>query len=176
MPHIAVRTTLRHARHHRQDRLFSIQCLNLAFLIDAEDKGSVRRGRVRADDVAYLIDEQRIARQLECLATVRLQAERCPHSADRSVGTSFRSHRADRPVRRIGWRRTQRPLDHGSNLIVVDGSRAARAGLVEQAITGVLQKSATLPANCVFVEAEFDRRRLAWQFIRASRDRAAPLR
>src|SRR5579872_3840614 len=42
MPHIAVRATFRYARHHRQDRLLPIKCLNLAFLIKAEDKGSVR--------------------------------------------------------------------------------------------------------------------------------------
>ena len=93
MPHIAVGAAFRYARHHRQDRLLAIKCLDLAFLIDAEDKGSVRRGQVKADDIAYLIDEQRIARQLECLATVRLQAERRPHSADRGVGkASFRGH------------------------------------------------------------------------------------
>ncbi len=106
MPHIAVRATFRYARHHRQDRLLAIKCLDLAFLIDAEDKGSVRRGQVKADDIAYLIDEQRIARQLECLTTVWLQAERRPHSANRGVGkASFRSHRADRPVRRVNRRR-----------------------------------------------------------------------
>ena len=44
MPHIAVRTTLRHARHHRQDRLLAIERLNLAFLIDAEDERTVRWG------------------------------------------------------------------------------------------------------------------------------------
>src|SRR3982074_2417231 len=70
-----------------------IDSLDLAFLIDAEDKGSVRRGQVKADDIAYLVDEQWIARQLESLATVRLQAERRPHSADRGVGkASFRGH------------------------------------------------------------------------------------
>jgi hypothetical protein len=79
-------------------------------------------------------------------------------------------------VRRIGRRRTQRPLDHGSNLIVVDGSRAARAGLVKQAITAILQKSAAPLANGVFVEAEFGSHRLAWQSIRTSQDRAASLR
>jgi hypothetical protein len=41
MPHIAVRAAFRHARHHRQDGLLAIKCLDLAFLIDAEDKGSV---------------------------------------------------------------------------------------------------------------------------------------
>lgn len=93
MPHIAVRAPFRYARHHRQDRLLAIQGLDLAFLIDTEDKGSVRWGQVKADDIADLVDEQRVARQLECLAAVRLQAERRPHSADRRVGkASFRSH------------------------------------------------------------------------------------
>ncbi len=44
MPHIAVRAPFRYARHHRQDRLLAIECLNLTFLIDAEDKGSGRWG------------------------------------------------------------------------------------------------------------------------------------
>ncbi len=106
-----------------------------------------------------------------------LQAERRPHSADRGVGKAgFRSHRADRPVRRVDRRRAQRPLDHGSNLIVVDGSRAARAGLVEQAITAILQKPAAPLANGVLVDAEFGSHRFAWQVVRTSQDRAAPLR
>jgi hypothetical protein len=78
-------------------------------------------------------------------------------------------------VRRVGWRCTECPLNYLSNLIVVDGSRAARAGLVKQAITAVLQKSATPLANGVFVEAEFGSHRLAGQSIRASQDRAASL-
>jgi hypothetical protein len=45
-----------------------------------------RLGGEKADDIAYLVDEQRIVRQLERLATVRLQAERHPHPADRGVG------------------------------------------------------------------------------------------
>ena len=32
MPHIAVRATLGYARHHRQDRLFAIECLDLAHM------------------------------------------------------------------------------------------------------------------------------------------------
>jgi len=79
-------------------------------------------------------------------------------------------------VRCVGRRRTQRPLDHGSNLIVVDGSRAARAGLVEQAITAILSKSAAPLANGVFVDAEFGSHRLAWQSVRTSQDCAASLR
>jgi len=65
MPHVAVRATFGYARHHRQDRLLAIECLDLALLIDAEDKGSVGRGKIKADDIAHLVDEQRIVRQLE---------------------------------------------------------------------------------------------------------------
>jgi hypothetical protein len=79
-------------------------------------------------------------------------------------------------VRRVGWRCTQCPLNYLSNLIVVDGSRAARAGLVKQAITAILQKSAAPLANGVFVEAEFGSHGLAWQAIRTPQDRAAALR
>ena len=56
MPHVAVRATFGYARHHRQDRLLAIECLDLALLIDAEDEGSVRRGKVKADNIAYLVD------------------------------------------------------------------------------------------------------------------------
>src|SRR5882757_1480718 len=77
---------------------------------------------------------------------------------------------------RVNRRRAQRPLDHGSNLIVVDGSRAARAGLVEQAITAIFQKPAAPLANGVFVDAEFGSHRFARQAVRTSQDRAAALR
>jgi hypothetical protein len=102
-----------------------------------------------------LLHEQRIVRQLECLATVRLQAERHPHPSDRGLGkASFRHHRADRPVCRVDRCRAQRPLDHGGNLIVVDSSRSARASLIKQSIAAIFQKSATPLADCVFVEAK----------------------
>jgi hypothetical protein len=58
-------------------------------------------------------------------------------------------------VRRVTWRRAQRPLDHGRNLIVIDASRSPGASLVQQTITAIPQKSATPLANGVFVQAEF---------------------
>jgi hypothetical protein len=75
-----------------------------------------------------------------------------------------------------GWRRTQCPLDYLSSLIVVDGSRAARAGLVQQAITAILQESAAPLANGVFMDAEFGSHTLACQAICTLQDRTAPLR
>jgi hypothetical protein len=60
MPHVAVRAAFGYAGHHRQDRLLAIKCLDLALLIDAEDKSSVRWRKVQADDIAYLVNKQRI--------------------------------------------------------------------------------------------------------------------
>lgn len=77
-------------------------------------------------------------------------------------------------MRRIGWRRMQRPLDHGSNLIVV--AKPAWPSVVKQAITAIVQESAEPLANAVFVEAELGSGRFAWQAIRTSQDRAASLR
>ena len=72
MPYIIVRPGLGYARHHRQNRLLPIERLDLAFLVKAKDKRPVGWREVEADDVAYLVDEQRIGRQLEGLAAVRL--------------------------------------------------------------------------------------------------------
>src|SRR5262245_37926897 len=88
----------------------------------------------------------------------------------------LRRHRTDRPVRRIGRRGAQRPLDHRRNLIVVDGSRPARTSLVEQAIAAILQEAAPPLANRVFVHAELGRDRLAGGSIRTSQNDAASLR
>ena len=54
-------STFGNARHHRQDRLLAIECLDLALLINAEDESSVGRGEVKPDDITDLVDEQRIA-------------------------------------------------------------------------------------------------------------------
>jgi hypothetical protein len=79
-------------------------------------------------------------------------------------------------VRRIDWRCAQCPLDHGSNLIVVDRSRAAGASVIKQTIAAILQKSAPPLANCVFVQAELGSHILARHAIRTSQNDAASLR
>jgi hypothetical protein len=79
VPHVIVSRAFGYARHHRQDRLLPIQRLDLAFLINAKDKCPVGRRKVKADDISYLVDEQRIVRQLEGLAAMRL--DQCVASA-----------------------------------------------------------------------------------------------
>ena len=77
-------------------------------------------------------------------------------------------------MRRVGRRGAQRPLDHGSNLIVVYRSRSAGASLVKQTVAAILQKSATPLANRVFVVAKFGI--LARQAVRTSQNEAASFR
>jgi hypothetical protein len=57
-------------------------------------------------------------------------------------------------VRRVGGGRAQCSLNYGSNLIVADRPRSARANLVEQPITAMFQETTTPFADCVFVQAE----------------------
>jgi hypothetical protein len=69
-------------------------------------------------------------------------------------------------VRRVERCRAQRPLDHGSKLIVIDRSRSAGARLVKKTLAAILQKSATPLANSVFVEAELGSNILARHAVR----------
>lgn len=76
-------------------------------------------------------------------------------------------------MRRVGRRGAQRPLDHGSNLIVVYRSRSAGANLIKQTIVAILQKSAAPLANRMFLMAKFGRHILARQAVCASQNDAA---
>ena len=61
------------ARLHRQQRCRALKGLNLRFFVDAEDDRVLRRIDVQPDDVAHLVDQPRVGRQLERLSPVRLQ-------------------------------------------------------------------------------------------------------
>jgi hypothetical protein len=59
--------------------------LNLALFVDAEHDGPVGRAQIEPDDVAHLLDEERIGRELERLRPVRLQGERAPDAVHRAA-------------------------------------------------------------------------------------------
>ena len=71
---VVMRAPLDLAWAHGQKRLGSIERLNLAFFVDAQDNGAVGRRKVKADDVAHFFDEQGISRELEGLGAMRLKA------------------------------------------------------------------------------------------------------
>ena len=107
---VIVAAPLRLARPHGQHRLGAVERLDLALLVDAEHQRAVRRVEIEADDVAHLVDELRVARQLEALDPVRLQAEGAPDTVHRRRGDARRpGHRAAAPVGRTVGHRLQPP-------------------------------------------------------------------
>jgi hypothetical protein len=83
---VVVGAALGLARAHRQQGLRPVKRLNLRLLIDAQHDGALRRIEIERDDVAHLLDQQRVRRELERLAAMRLQAERLPDAMDRGGG------------------------------------------------------------------------------------------
>jgi hypothetical protein len=79
-------------------------------------------------------------------------------------------------MRRVDRCRAQCPLDHGSNLIVGDCSRAASPGFIKQTIAAILQKSATPLANGVFVKPKLSSYILARQAVCTTQNDATSLR
>ena len=66
---VVVRRALGHAGQHRQDRRGAIERLDLGLLVHAQHDRALRRGEIQADDVADLVDEQRVLGQLPASPT-----------------------------------------------------------------------------------------------------------
>ena len=139
---------LRLARPHGQHRLAAVERLDLALFVDAEHQRAVRRVEIEADDVAHLVDELRIARQLEALDPVRLQAEGAPDTVHRRRRDARRpGHRAAAPVGRTVGHRLQRPGHHLGDLVVADPARRAGPRLIVEPAEPPLGKAAAPQAD-----------------------------
>ena len=126
VPHVVVRAALGHPGGHRQDRLSAIQRLDLALLVYTEHNRFRRRIEVEADDVARLLDELRIRRELEGLLPMRLKAEGAPDTRNRRLRKlRLARHQPSRPVRRVRRWAFERSRNHGFHLLIADGSRCA---------------------------------------------------
>ena len=68
----------RDARPHRQEWSRAIQRLDLALLVHRQHDGAGGRTEIQPDNVADLLHELRVGRQLERVEAVRLQPERLP--------------------------------------------------------------------------------------------------
>src|SRR5665647_2465589 len=121
-------------RRAGQQRLAAIERLDLALLVDAERDGALRRVEVQADDVAHLLDEQRILGELRVRDAVGLQAEGPPDARDRRLREAAGGrHPARRPVRAaVRRRRLQGAHDHLLDALVAERPRPARSRLIEQ--------------------------------------------
>lgn len=82
---VVVGSSLGLPRPHREQGLCALERLNLRLFVDAQDNGVLRRIKVQADDVANLLDQQRVGRELEGFSAVRFEPEGFPDPADRHM-------------------------------------------------------------------------------------------
>jgi hypothetical protein len=117
----------------RQARLGAVEGLDLAFLIDRQDQGMGGRIDVEADDVADLVGEARIIRQLELPHPVRLQAVAAPDALHRAdADARGLRHRRRRPMLGLPRRVGQRQPHHLLNDRRAERRNARGTGLVPQ--------------------------------------------
>ena len=139
---IVVRAPLGDAGGQRQQRLCAIERLDLALLVHAQHHRLHRRVEVQADDVAHLLDEQRIAGKLERLLPMRLQTERAPDARDRRLRQArLACHAARAPVRRTCGHALQSLGDHRIDARVIDRARRSRPRRIQQTVDSMLHKA-----------------------------------
>jgi hypothetical protein len=158
---VVVGAPLHLARPQRQERLRAVQRLHLALLVHAQHQRTIRRHEVETHDVADLLSEQRVGRELERLRAVRLQAKGAPDPAHRRHRQPARlGHRPQAPVRRTLGHRGQRAAHQRRDRLVADPPRRAGPGLVEQPVRALAREPLAPLAHRVLGDAEFvgDRR------------------
>ena len=102
-----------------------------AFLVDAHQRPIGWR-QIKTNDIAELVDEQRIDGKPECLRAMRLRAERVPNPADRCVRkTCLRRHGPDRPMCGVLWRGQEGALVDGGYLIIINCPTPSWTGLIQ---------------------------------------------
>ena len=124
--HVVMRDPFEVAQAHRQDRLGALQGLNLALLIDAEDQRFVWRVEVEPHDITHFIHEERIVRELEGFAPVRLQSKQPEEPMDRALGNAGLCREVpDRPMSRVLGPRLQHLVEETGHTLIVMRARAA---------------------------------------------------
>jgi len=94
---------------HWQARLGAVERLDLALLVATEHERLVGRIEVQAHDVDQLVLEARVARELEGVLQMRLEAVALPYAPDRcGAQIKMRRQRARAPVRGRGRLLVQR--------------------------------------------------------------------
>lgn len=132
---VAMGTPLGHPGHHRETRLSANQGANFAFLMHTKNQGAIRRVQGQPHDTAYFLDEQKIGRGLEGLATVRLQAKGVPNPHHCALRQSCRlSRRTTAPVCGCSRLLVHRFGNDSLDLRIREGARSAGASPVEQSI------------------------------------------
>ena len=112
VPLVVMGASLRYSRRQRQQRLGPIQGLNLALLVHAQHHRFGGRIQIQPNDVAHLVDEQRIGGELEGLNPMRLQPEGAPSAANRALRYPQLGGQQPRtPMARLAWPLIERGRD-----------------------------------------------------------------
>ena len=97
--HVVVGASFGEPRAKREHRRGAVEGLDLGLLVDAEHEGGIGRVDVEPDDVAHLVDEERVGRELEGVDQVGFEPEGPPDPADRRLAHPRRlGHGPRRPV------------------------------------------------------------------------------
>ena len=132
---------------HRQAGLGTVERLDLALLVDRQHDGVGRRVDVEADDIAQLVNEQRVVGELELPPAVGLQAVRLPDATHCAGADADRGrHHIGGPVRglagRVGKRQGYDALSH----FRAERRNARGSRLVTQQTFDAFRGEAFLPA------------------------------
>jgi len=155
VPFVVEAAPLGHSGQHREHRGGALQGLDLGFLVHAEDDRVPRRVEVDADDVADLVDEERVGGDLEGLSAPGLQAEGPPdvlHAGRGDAGLA--GEFALGPVRGAFRDFFQGADDNVLDLGVGDRAGDAGAGLVGQPVQAFFQEPAPPAGDRPAVDAQ----------------------
>ena len=159
-----------------QQRLASIQCLDLRLLIDPQDEGLVWRTHIETDNVPDFLDEQRIGRQLERLRAMRLQPERSPNPTDGALAQAGgRRHSTTTPVRGVRRPRLQGPAHNILDVRIGNPPRRAWSGLIQQSIPPLSQEALPPLADRLRRHPLLLRHHVVQLTGRAAQDQSSPL-
>src|SRR5271169_5304708 len=126
---------------HGQNRLGTIQRLNLALFIDTQHQGVVGRVQVEADNIAYLLDEEQVGRDLKAPAAMRLNCKRLEQTMHRRFRNPARLGRfPNAPVGSSSGLARYGALQQGGNLLLIDRACPPWTQLVIQPSEAVFHK------------------------------------
>src|SRR4029434_4819628 len=123
---VVVGTPLRLSGAHREERWSAIECLYLRLLIHTQNHGLLGRIEIKPDDVAHLLDKQRILRKLEGLGAMRLKREGLPDAMNRGrCEARGLRHRTHAPMCGIARSRFQSSNDHPFDIPIAYRARSS---------------------------------------------------
>jgi len=156
----------------RQSWLGTIECLDLAFLVDAQHQGLVWRVEIKADHIVELFDKTFVAAELESLGQMRLEAVSIPNTLNRHPAETLRlGHCADTPMSGASWCRVQSALHHCPHFFLGDTWDAAWPwGVFLQSFQTKGKKSFPPQLDCRSGNRQHLRDVLAWDTLRRHHD------